>query len=83
MITSFFLTIFLNFLIFVLGLLPTANLDASVTSTLTNFVNYVMQFNGYFPIDTALTLLEWTVGFWLLVFAFDFFKWITHLVRGN
>jgi len=83
MITTIFLTIFLSFINFVFGLLPTANLDGSIATGLTNFVNYVYQYNGFFPIDTAIQLVIWTAAFWIVVFAFDFFKWLIHLIRGN
>lgn len=83
MITGLLLTIFLSFFNFVLSLLPIASLDSAITTNLTNFVNYVFQFNGYFPIDTAIQLVSYAVGFWVIVFTFDFFKYIIHLIRGN
>jgi len=83
MIIGFLLTIFLGFLNFVLGLFPTASLSTSITTGLTNFVNYIYQFNGFFPVDTAITLVGYAVAFWILVFTFDFFKWLIHLIRGN
>jgi len=83
MITGLLLSIFLSFLNFVLGLLPTASLSSSITTGLTNFTSYVLQFNGFFPVDTAITLVGYAVAFWVLVFGFDFFKWLIHLIRGN
>jgi len=83
MITGLLLSILLGFLNFILGLLPTATLDTSLSSGITSFVTYVYQFNGFFPIDTALKLVGYAVAFWLLVFSWDFFKWVVHLIRGN
>lgn len=83
MITGLFLTIFLGFLNFVFGLLPIASLNSAITSGLTSFVNYVYQYNVFFPVDTAIILIGYTALFWVLVFGFDFFKWLIHLIRGN
>jgi len=83
MITGLLLLILLSFLNFILGLFPVASVDSTVTSGVTSFVNYVYQFNGFFPVDTAITLIGLTVSFWILVFAFDFLKWVIHLIRGN
>jgi len=83
MITGLLITLFTGFINFVLGLLPSGGLNAAVNTNLQNFFQYVYQYNGFFPVDTALTLLGWSVGFWLLVFLFDFLKWLIHLIRGN
>jgi len=83
MILGLLITILLTFFNYIVGLLPTASLDSSVTSGITSFVNYIYQFNTFFPVDTAVLLLKYTAAFWLLVFTFDFFKWIIHLIRGN
>jgi len=73
MIVGFLLTILLTFLNVILGLLPVATLDSAISTALTNFINYVYQFNAYFPIDTAIQLVKYSVAFWILVFSFDFF----------
>jgi len=83
MITSLFLTIFLVFFNYILSLLPTGTLNSSITSGITAFFAYIFQFNAFFPIDTAIILVQYAVIFWLAIFTFDFFKWLIHLIRGN
>jgi len=83
MITGLLLTILLTFLNFILGLLPTASLNSSITTNFNAFISYVYQFNSIFPVDTAIVLVQYTVAFWVLVFLFDFLKWLIHLIRGN
>jgi len=83
MITSLLIQTLLIFFNFILGLLPTASLNSSITAGVTNFVNYVYQFNAFFPVDTAITLLSYTVAFWVIVFLWDFLKFLLHLIRGN
>jgi len=68
---------------FLLGLLPTAGFSTSITDGIHNFFAAVYSYNGFFPIDTAFTLIGFSVTFWLIVFSWDFIKWLTHLIRGN
>lgn len=83
MITSLLITLLINSANFVFGLLPTSGLPVAITTGLSNFLQYVYQFNGIFPIDTAFTLLGYTAIFWGIILLFDFGKWFIHLIRGN
>lgn len=83
MIIGLILTTFTSFVDFVLLLFPVGTLDTSVNTTVQNFFQYVYQFNDIFPVDTAFRILEWVAIFWVLIFLFDFLKWLIHLVRGN
>lgn len=83
MILTLIFSVFFGFVNFCLNLFPTATLNSSISTGLTNFVAYAYQFNTFFPIDTAITLLGYAVGFWTLVFLWDILQWLIHLVRGN
>ena len=83
MITGLFLTAILTFINFVFGLLSGLAIATNVSDGIVNFINYTYQFNDFFPIDTALLVLKYTADFWILIFTFEFFKWLIHLIRGN
>jgi len=83
MITSLILYVFSGFFQFFLSLLAGAVLAVGFQTQLQNFFQYVYQFNELFPIDTAFIILNYTVKFWLLVFAWQVLKFLIHLIRGN
>lgn len=83
MIITILLRIYLAFISFLVGTLPTGGLPSGVSSGITGFFQYVYQFNNIFPIDTALTLLGFTAIFWGIIFSWDLVKWMIHLIRGN
>ena len=83
MIIGLLLSTILVFINFVFGLLPIADLPSGVITGINAFFASVYQFNSVFPIDTAITLLVFTAGFWAVIFLWDFFRWLIHLIRGN
>lgn len=83
MIPDLFINLFYHFVTFFVNLLPVASLSTTVTTGITTFFNNVYQFNGIFPIDTAITIIGLTLGLFGIVFLWDMVKWIIHLIRGN
>ena len=83
MITSLFINAFLGFFNFLVAFLPTGNFSVDVQNGITTFFNQAYAWNSIFPLDTAFTVLKWTVYFWGIIFLWDFSKYILHLIRGN
>ena len=83
MIISLLLSVFLSFVNFMIGLLPTTGLPAGIVSGVNGFFQYVYQFNGFFPIDMAITMIGYTAVFWGIIFAWDASHWIIRLIRGQ
>lgn len=83
MITTLLLNVLFFFLNFVFGLLSSVLNFVGLNTGLQNFFASVYQYNGFFPVDTAYRFIGYAVDFWLVVFTFEFFMWVIHLVRGN
>ena len=83
MIVDVFLNLFYTFCNYLVSLLPKTGFPTSVNTGISNFFTSVYQYNSIFPIDTAITILSLTAGFFGLVMLWEIIKWIIHLVRGN
>lgn len=83
MIIDALLGVILFLINFAILQLPIATLPTDVSSNLSAFFVNVSQFNSIFPVDTVFSLLGYTVAFWVIVFGWEFFRWILHLIRGN
>ena len=58
MILGFILQVFWGIIADALNQLPTTGLPASINSGLAAFFQFVYQFNGFFPVDTAFLSYE-------------------------
>jgi hypothetical protein len=83
MITGALLTILSNFFSFMIGLLPQTGLPSAINSGLAAFFQSVYQYNGFFPIDTAIQVIGYAAVFWGIVVAWKIIKYFIHLIRGN
>lgn len=83
MIITLILAVIFGIVNFIIGILPVGGLPTAVSTGMSSVVGYAYTMNGFFPIDTLLTLaglalvLEGFVLLWHL--AHIIFKYI----RGN
>lgn len=83
MIVSVILNLFYSIVNFFANRLPTTGIPTDVTSGVTNFFNFVYDYNSLLPVNTIFYILGLTVVFWAIILGWDFFKWLIHLGRGN
>jgi hypothetical protein len=82
MITGFFITMFFNVISYILGFFPTGGFPADVASSLSVAVGSIYIFNGFFPIDTLLVLVGWSIIIQGIVLVILFSFMIINKIRG-
>jgi len=60
-----------------------AGLPAGAETAISTALQYLYQWDFILPVDTILTIFSLTIAFEIGIFAWRFFKWITHLISGT
>lgn len=82
MITAFILTIFLGFVNFVVGFLPTGNLPAAIGTAFTYFISLLNTFSFVIPVDTLLQAAAVILVFDGVMVLWYFINWIIRKIPG-
>ena len=82
MIISFILNIFLNFFNFIVGLLPTGNLDSSILTAISWFFNEIHGFDFILPVSTIIQVFIWAMSFEVAILFYKFILLIINKIRG-
>jgi len=81
---SFILSTILNFLTFIVGLLPNSTgLPTGVADAIQRITGLLYSFDFIIPIDLLLTVVQWILAFEISILLYRFTMWIIHLIRGN
>jgi len=82
MISTFFLSIFSSFVNLLVGLLPTGNLPANMSTAFAYFIGVANTFNYVFPLATLLEALAVVLIFDGAVMLWHFVNWIIRKIPG-
>jgi hypothetical protein len=68
---------------FLLNILPTGALPATISTAVNYFVSIMYRFNALFPIDTLFQVVAAFVIFEIGVFTFNLMQWTYHQIWGT
>lgn len=82
MITTFILTMFNNFVVGLLGLLPTGHLPIEITNAFAYFFGVLNAFSFVVPVDTLLAAAGVVLVFDGAMLVWYFVNWIIKKIPG-
>jgi len=82
MITSFFLAIFLSFIMLLVSLLPTGSLPDAMASAFAYFLGVANAFSYVIPVATLLQALAVVVAFDAALLIWRGINWIIRKIPG-
>lgn len=83
MIVSFLLKVIFSVFGFFVALLPTGTLPSGVTTSFSSLVGYMNIVNGFFPIDTLITLMGLTLAVQAAVMIWNLGHMLLGYMRGR
>lgn len=83
MIITGILILITAFISKVASFLPAGSLPENVSSSLDYVVGWLHAFEGFFPVQTLITLIGYMIVVELSIVLWGFIKWLINVLRGS